>query len=54
MSPQTTRNSFTRIEAYQLNKDLHIQQRQNSSIPLPILLEALEAIRLTINSQMQS
>ena len=50
MNPQYTRNSFTRIEAYQLNKDLHKHQRLHSSIPLNILLESLGAIRLTINS----
>ncbi|KAF0128022.1 MAG: hypothetical protein FD155_3456 [Bacteroidetes bacterium] len=50
MNPQYTRNSFNRIEAYQLNKDLHKHQRQNSSIPLNILLESLGVIRKTINS----
>mgnify|MGYP001765956425 CR=1 FL=1 len=50
MNPQYTRNSFSRIEAYQLAKALQKQQGQNSSIPLNIHLNTLKAIRLTINS----
>ncbi|KAF0128204.1 MAG: hypothetical protein FD155_3395 [Bacteroidetes bacterium] len=50
MNPQYNRNSFTRIEAYQLSKDLYNHQRLNSSISLDILLETLTAIRKTINS----